>query len=80
MVYWVDFGKGYRERGYESIVKTRQYAMNVMDGDHGISNVYIFPTKNSVVIDSIIYRRDGYMWFSKNSKRHYRLYKNGKTY
>lgn len=80
MVYWIDFGKGYRVRGYESIVKTRQYAMDVMDENHGIPVAYMFPSKNSTVIDGVISRHDGYVWFSKKSKRFYKLYRNGKAY
>lgn len=43
MVYWIEFGDGFRERGYDSLPATRRYIMKILK--EGVAKIYT--SKNS---------------------------------
>lgn len=77
MVYWIEFGNGFRERGKDSLVKTRRYAVSVLEGNRGLPYAYIFPSKDSMTMEGVISTHDGLVWFSKKSRKWYDVRKDG---
>lgn len=77
MVYWVEFGNGFRERGYDTIVKTRRYAKDILENTSW-THADIYASKDAMVMEGVISRYGkGFKYFSKKSKRWYLIRKNG---